>query len=255
MIDLNDKHIIVTGGELSIIKGIIKRLQGGGAKVTLVHHNSAIAQQVVNSVNCDFRLLDWENLDKQLDEFARFDSIDGAIICPEWNKVSKFVDSTPADWDSALYMNYESAVYLSQAIAKQMIANKNQGSIVFLTSVTTVMPMLNSSVVGTSLAILRPLVKMVAVDCGQYSIRANMIAMGWIETESSQEFLTSEGREFIEQGIPLQTVGKPEDVGDVCCFLMSDLSQYVTGMVLTVDGGYTLTRSAGSSPFPQSISV
>jgi len=250
MIDLKHKHIIITGGELSIIKGIVKQVQAGGARLTLIHHDPTTAKHVADLYNCDFRILNWDNLDKIGDQLTTLDSIDGAIICPEWHSSGTFVDTTPDDWDSALYMNYESAVYLSQVIAKHMIANTIHGSIIFLTSVATLMPMLKTSTLGTSLAALRPLVKMAAVDCGEFHIRANMIAMGWIETESNQEFLTANGREYIEQGIPLNTIGTPEDIGDGCCFLLSDLSRYITGTILTVDGGYILTRSDGESPFP-----
>ena len=91
---------------------------------------------------------------------------------------------------------------------------------------------------------------MAAIDCGQYGIRVNMIAMGWIETESTRPYLTEKGREFITQGIPLETIGQAKSVGDACCFLLSDLSSYMTGTVITVDGGYTLTRSKGQSPYP-----
>ncbi len=250
MIDLNNKHIIVTGGELSIVKGIVKQLQAFDAQVTLIHYKSSTIQSVVDMYDCDSHMVKWDKLDEIEELLATFDSVYGAIICPEWHSISKFVNTTPSDWDSALYLNYESAVYLSQALAKQMIKDNIEGSIVFLTSVATFMPMLDTSVVGTSLATLYPLVKMAAVDCGKHNIRANMIAMGWIESESNQEYLTEDGREFIEQGIPLKKVGKPEDVGDVCCFLISDLSRYITGTVLTVDGGYTLTRSDGASPYP-----
>ena len=243
MIDLNNKHIIITGGELSLLHGLIKPLQSGGAQITLVHHNPAVTQTIADSYRCQTLILDWGNLDTASNQLETLEKIHGAVICPEWHSTGAFIDTTPADWDTAMVMNYESAVYISQAIVKQMITNQIQGSIVFLTSVATLMPMLNTSVVGASLAALTPLAKMAAVDCGQYHIRINMIAMGWIETESTRPFMSGNSGNHLEHDIPLQTIGRPKDIGNVCCFLMSDLAQYVTGAVLTVDGGYTLTRS------------
>lgn len=250
MIDLTSKHIIVTGGEPALIRGIIKQLQTGGADISLVHHNQKLAKMIAEEFTCHTLILDWENLENVREHLRELDGIHGAVICPEWHEIGAFVDTSPSDWDRAMRMNYENAVYLSQAIAERMISDQIKGSIIFLTSVATLLPMVDTSIIGTSLATLRPLAKMAAVDCGEYGIRVNMIAIGWINTESNQQFLTKGGQAFIEQGIPLRKIGKPESVGDACCFLMSDLARYMTGTVLTVDGGYTLTRSEGSSPYP-----
>lgn len=252
MIDLTGKHILVAGGDISMMRGIIKRLQDGGATVIISHHHFDIIDKLYNEFGCDRLPINWHDLDEAAQDYLKqFETIDGAIICPFWHPVGKFIDSTPLEWDDAIAVNYEAAVYLSQAVAKHMIQNKVAGSIIFLTSVTTLMPFVDTSLYSTSLAMLHPLAKMAAVDCGQYGIRTNMIAMGWIKTESTQPYLNDEGRKFIETGIPLGEVGQSDAIGDACCFLLSDLSRYITGTVLTVDGGYILTRSEGDSPYPQ----
>lgn len=251
MIDLSGKHILITGGDIAIIRGIITRLQVTGATVTVAHHKLDVLDELYDEFGCEGLPSAWNELDTVAEKLARFDTIDGAIHCPFCQPVGRFIDSTPLEWDDALETNYEATVYLSQAVAKHMIQRQIGGSIIFLTSVTSMMPFVDTSLYGTSLAPLYPLAKMAAVDCGEYGIRVNMVAMGWIETESTQPYLTQKGKEFITQGIPLQTIGNAESVGDACCFLLSDLSSYITGTILKVDGGYTLTRSEGHSPYPE----
>jgi len=246
MINLNGQHILITGGDVSLIQGIASQLQTGGATVTILHHDQTIA----DTLDYPTHIADWNALENIGDTLSNFDKIHGVVICPNQQPVGRFIDSTPAQWGETLQANYESAVYISQGIAKHMIANGTRGSIVFLSPVSTVMPFVDSSLTGTSLAALRPLAKMSAVDCGQYGIRTHTLVMGWIESESTQTYLTDEGRAYIEAGIPLGYIGDPTAIGDVCCFLMSDLSRYMTGSVITVDGGYTLTRSEGESPYP-----
>lgn len=253
MIDLSGKHILITGGDITLLWGIIKQVQDAGASVTVSNHHFDILVKLEDEFGITKFPLNWNELDLTAPYIDRIKQIDGAIICPFWQPVGRFIDSTPLEWDDAIDVNYEAAVYLSQAAAKHMIANKVSGSIIFLTSVATLMPFVDTSLYGTSLAMLRPLAKMAAVDCGQYGIRVNMIAMGWIESEFTQPYLTDDGKAFIEHGIPLGQIGTPQAIGDTCCFLLSDLSQYMTGSVLTVGGGYTLTRSEGQSPYPTRI--
>lgn len=256
MIDLRGKHILITGGDLSLLRGLIRQLQVAGAKVTIAHYRWQDFLEVLSDeFGCETLPMNWDDLELEAETpyLGRLDTLHGAIHCPIWQPVRRFIDTTPFDWDEAMEMNYEATVYLSQAVAKHMIGHEVKGSIVFLTTVSTLMPFVDSSLTSTSLATLRPLAKMAAVDCGQYGIRVNMVAMGWIKTESSEPYLTEDGRKFIKNGIPLGAVGEPEVIGDTCCFLISELSRYITGSVITVDGGYTLTRSEGQSPYPASI--
>lgn len=249
MIDLSEQHLLISGGDLSLIRGIASQLQIGGATITILHHDESVTT-LADELNCKSILADWDSLETISDTLKTIETINGVIICPTEQPIGRFIDSTAKQWDHAMKVNYESAVYISQAVAKHMIANETKGSIVFLSPVSTAMPFVDSSLTGTSLATLRPLAKMAAVDCGQYGIRTHTLVMGWVESESTQAHLTPKGREYIENGISLGYVADATAIGDVCCFLMSDLSRYMTGSVITVDGGYTLTRTEGQSPFP-----
>ncbi len=253
MIDLTGQHILISGGDLSLVRGIAVQLQTGGAQVTLVHHDDTLLETLTDELACQSLFVDWDTLENIGNQLQTMQTIHGVIICPTEQPFGRFIESTPTQWNQVMQVNYESAVYISQAVAKHMIDRHIQGSIVFVSTVATTMPFVDTSLTGTSLATLRPLVKMAAVDCGKYGIRTHTLVMGWVESESTEVHLTEQGREFIEEGIPLGYVADATAIGDVCCFLMSNLSRYMTGSVITVDGGYTLTRSEGTSPFPAKL--
>jgi 3-oxoacyl-[acyl-carrier protein] reductase len=90
---------------------------------------------------------------------------------------------------------------------------------------------------------------MAAVDLGQHGIRVNIIAAGWLSDERSKPILTEDGQLHTPEDIPLGTIGEPGDVGNLCCFLASPLSRYITGTVIPVDGGFLLTKSSAQTPY------
>lgn len=235
MIHLKGQTALIFGGTDSLVNGIMRQMQQAGALVMRGDESAYLAA-------------DPEVIAAYL---ANFERIDTLVILPTWYKIGTFMDSSPEAWDDALKANYECAVYLSQAVARHMIARQIAGSIIFVSHVAVQMPLLQTVTLGTSLAALYPLAKMAAVDCGPYGIRVNTLTLGWVESEWAVPHVDSaEKRAYIEAGIPLGHIGTPESVGDVCCFLASDLSRYITGSIIPVDGGYSLTRSEGTSPYP-----
>jgi 3-oxoacyl-[acyl-carrier protein] reductase len=191
-------------------------------------------------------VLDWRDPARIGEQIAGLGPLDGVVFCPGWTGFGRFLDSTPADWDAALAHNYEGILWTAQAAARQMIMHGQGGRLIFLSSVASLMPLAGMSVMGTTLTALWGLVKMIAVDLGAYGITANLVASGWVEHEGTAEVI-SRSQEHITAGIPLGRVGAPSDVGAAVSFLASAEAGYITGVVIPVDGGYTLTRSAGSS--------
>jgi NAD(P)-dependent dehydrogenase (short-subunit alcohol dehydrogenase family) len=95
---------------------------------------------------------------------------------------------------------------------------------------------------------LQVIAQMAAVDLGPYGITVNIIAMGvtdegWIPRSLNVGSLTE-----VQRYIPLTRVGSIDDIGDVCCFLASDQARYITGAIIPVDGGYTLTKAGAGTP-------
>lgn len=231
MIDLSNKHILISGEPPALASGISQRFAAAGATIHTLETAAPPDQQAI------------------AEQVAAFERIDALVILPTWHQLGGFLDTPPTDWDAAIANNYERALYLAQAGARHMIDHNVAGSILFISTIAIQMPLLQTSAYAASLAALHPFAKMLAVECGPFGIRANTVMLGWVEDEWSQAQLQAD-RDFIEAGIPLGIVAQPEAVGDVCCFLASPLANTITGAMIPVDGGYSLTQSDGDSPYP-----
>lgn len=231
---IDGQHIFINGGNPTLRDGITASLRNAGATVNTLDMPDSVTPEATRA---------------GLDSIER---IDGMIILPDYYDTGFFTDSTDATWDAALERNYERAVYLSQATAQHMIAHDIRGSIVFVSTIAVHLPQMQTATLATSLAPLYPLAKMAAVDCGQYGIRVNTVTMGWIDNDWHNTHLqTDSDRAFVKAGIPLGEIGEAGAVGDACAFLMSPLARYITGATIPVDGGYSLTRADGNSPYPR----
>jgi 3-oxoacyl-[acyl-carrier protein] reductase len=138
-------------------------------------------------------------------------------------------------WDGVININLKSVFNLTKAATKFMMKQKN-GSIINMTSVVGIKGNAGQTNYAASKAGIVGFTKSVALELGSRNIRCNAIAPGFIETEMTaklDEKVITEWR----NAIPLKRGGKPEDVANACVFLGSDLSQYITGQVLQVDGG------------------
>ncbi len=138
-------------------------------------------------------------------------------------------------WDKIINVNLKSCFNTVKAATKPMMKQKG-GSIINMTSVVGLKGNAGQANYAASKAGIIGFTKSVALELGSRGIRANAIAPGFIETE-----MTGKLDEKVVQGwrdaIPLKRGGKPEDVAEACVFLGSDMSSYITGQVIQVDGG------------------
>lgn len=141
------------------------------------------------------------------------------------------------DWDIIMAVNLKSVFNLTKAIQRSMLKQRS-GSIINMSSVVGLDGNGGQSNYSASKAGIIGFTKSIAKELGSRSIRCNAIAPGFIETEMTAS-LTDEVREDWIQSIPLRRGGKPEDVADLCVFLGSELSSYITGQVISVCGGMT----------------
>ncbi len=213
-IDLTKKVAALLGGSPALNDRLAERLVAAGAQVT----------QVIEG------------------------QIDSVIISPGRLIEKPFMEADPDDWDATLSNNVEQTIYAAQTAARHLIAQRRGGRIIILSSVAALKPLANMSVVGTSLAILQVVAQMAAVDLGPHGITVNIVAMGvtdggWIPRSLDVGNLTQ-----VERNIPLTRIGTIDDVGDVCCFLASEQARYITGAIIPVDGGYSLTKAGAGTP-------
>ncbi len=138
-------------------------------------------------------------------------------------------------WDTVINVNLKSVFNLTKAAIKPMMKAK-AGSIINLTSVVGIRGNAGQANYAASKAGIIGFTKSVALELGSRNIRSNAIAPGFIETEMTGE-INEKAVEEWKQQIPMKRGGQPDEVADCAVFLASDLSRYITGQVLQVDGG------------------
>jgi NAD(P)-dependent dehydrogenase (short-subunit alcohol dehydrogenase family) len=150
------------------------------------------------------------------------------------------LDVDEATWDRCMDTNLTGAWLMAQAAARQMIRGGKGGAIVNIASILSVRVQKGTAPYAISKAGLLQMTKALALEWARYGIRVNALAPGYIETDISRDFMTSEGGQRMLKAIPQRRFGKQEDLDGALLFLSSDASQYVTGIFLPVDGGHTL---------------
>ena len=139
------------------------------------------------------------------------------------------------DWDSVIAVNLTAAFIVCQIVSFDMV-HKRTGSIINMSSIAGVHGNPGQVNYSASKGGLIAMSKSLAKECGGRGVRVNCIAPGFIETDMTQAVKEDVRKGWIE-GIPLKRAGKPEDVANAALFLASDLSSYITGQVIGVDGG------------------
>lgn len=206
----------------SVEKGqaLEQELQQAGTKVKGYRSDAskfAEAEQLVNDVVADFGTLDIV--------------VNNAGI----TKDGLLMRMTEENWDDVLEVNLKSIFNLTKSASKIMMKNR-KGVFINMSSVVGVQGNAGQANYAASKAGIIGFTKSIAKELGSRNIRANVVAPGFIRTEMT-EVLDQKVVEGWAQAIPLKRAGETEDVANVCVFLGSDMSAYVTGQVLPVDGG------------------
>ncbi len=255
MSDFNHKIAFIIGKSVSTMAGIARDLHTAGMLIVLGHTPSdadAVAQ-IAAPLDARTVTLSVDHPDALDSEIAAVGQVDMVIIVPGWFKSVAFLDSTSADWDAALHDNFEQSVYAIRAAGKHLQA-QGHGSILVLSSVAALTSLADLSVVSTSLAALHVVARLAAVELAPHGVTVNVVTMGWIPDEWTSDYLNAATQPTIEQVIPMQRLGTFADIAGVCRLLASDDARYITGAVLSVDGGYGLMK-ASTPPPPRKVSL
>lgn len=244
---LKDKVCIVTGA--AGINGIGLRtarlFYEQGATIVISDVNAQACEEVRSMFDADRSMVEVSNVTDRDDciELAkkvveRFGRIDVLVNNAGITQPVKFDEIMPEDYDRIMDVNLRGMLYMSQAVSPQMKQQKS-GSIINTSSVSA---QRGGGIFGgphysAAKAGMLGLGKAMARELGGYGIRVNAVTPGLIATDITGGKLTDEMREKILEGIPLARLGKPEDVAKAFLFLASDLSDYITGATLDVNGG------------------
>jgi len=167
-----------------------------------------------------------------------FGSIDALINNAGITRDNLLMRMNEKDWDDIMNINLKSVFNWTKAVMRPMMKAR-KGSIINMSSVVGTGGNAGQANYAASKAGIIGFTKSIAKELGSRNIRCNAIAPGFIETEMTKELPEKVIEEWLAK-IPLKRTGKPEDVANACLFLASDLSSYITGQVLTVDGGMTI---------------
>ena len=242
---LKGKNILITGGSRGIGKSIVQVLIKNGANVGFTYSSSEdAANKISKELSSDsIKCIAYKSDASQLNECEKlvecflndFETIDGLINNAGITKDNLLMRMNEQDFDKVIEINLKSVFNMTKATQRVFLKNRN-GSIINMSSVVGVKGNAGQSNYAASKAGIIGFSKSIALELGSRNIRCNVIAPGFIRTEMTDN-LSESIIDGWTQNIPLKRPGESNDVANLCLFLASDLSNYITGQVINVDGG------------------
>ena len=245
---------IVTGGSRGIGKAIVLALAKQGAKVAFVYRgNLAAATELEAEVaKLGGTAKAWQG---DVADPATAGQVVAGVLA-DWGRVDilvnnagvirdgLFVRMEPQAWKEVLSTNLDGTFYFCKAVAELMVFKQRSGRIVNISSVAGTHVNAGQVNYSASKGAVNSLTKVLAIEMGKRGITVNAVAPGFIETDMSEAVRNKAG-DIIKKAVPLNRLGQPDDIANVVLFLCSPAASYITGQVITVDGGLSLGAAIG----------
>ncbi len=240
---LHGKIVLITGASQGIGAACAQRFAREGARVVLSDVDAAAGQVLALAlkgtyVHCD--VTQKTQIDaliaKTLDLHGRIDVlVNNAGIF----KAAPFLDVSEEDFDAVIRVNLKGSFLVAQAAARAMVAHKTQGSIINMSSVNAVLAIPSIASYNMSKGGINQLTRVAALALADHGIRVNAVAPGTIATELAQKAVLTDdaAKAKIMSRTPMRRLGQPSEIADVVAWLASDAASYITGEIVTVDGG------------------
>jgi len=251
--DLDKKISIVTGAGQGIGEGIAKTLVRYGSKVLLVDQNGKSVKKVTDQINSEFvnAALSYEadlsksdEIDKMLgyaiDQYGHIDCICNNAAASKG--IGPVEDYSLDDVQSTLDLTFTSLWKCLQGEIKILKGQSRPGSIVNISSNSAIKGYAFNSIYAASKAAVNNLTQSVAKELARNGIRVNAVSPGTINTPGVRQYFKQEpkAQEMLENSSLLRRIGEPEEIGEMVAFLLSDSSSYITGQIISVDGGASI---------------
>lgn len=239
---LNGKTALITGGSSGIGLAIAKKLAGQGAEVVIFGTNPSKGENALTEIQQAnpaklplFYQVDVSKTDQVESAIQKIPKVDILVNCAGITRDGLLMKMTEEDWDQVMATNAKSCFNTSKAVIRQM-QKARSGKILNISSVIGLIGNAGQFNYAASKGAIIAMTKALALEVAPRNIQVNCIAPGFIQTLMT-EILTESQRESILSRIPLGRMGTPEEVADAALFLVSPLANYITGQVITVDGG------------------
>lgn len=244
---LRGKAAIVIGASRGLGQGMAKALAEAGADLALVARTPSSLEKLAEEIEgggrrCLALPTDVSRpseiqavVDRVIEFFGKID----ILINSQGTQVRKpALEMTEQDWDGLMSINLKSVFFSCQIVGRQMI-KQGKGKIINVASLTSIIGLANISIYGASKGGVAQLTKALAVEWAPHHINVNAILPGYYQTEMTADLFKNEERaKWVLSRIPLGRTGLPEDLAGTVVFLSSEASDYITGQIIPVDGGW-----------------
>src|SRR6056300_1828465 len=242
---LENKSAIITGATRGIGKGIAVEFAKQGANVAFTYSSSVEAANAleeelktygVKAKGYQSNAADFNAAQELAAEVQKeFGSIDVLVNNAGITKDNLLMRISEEDFDKVIKVNLKSVFNMTKAVQRTMLKQRH-GSLIHMSSVVGVKGNAGQANYAASKAGIIGFSKSVALELGSRNVRSNVIAPGFIETEMTAKLDEATVQSW-RDGIPLKRGGQPIDIANACVFLASDMSAYITGQTISVDGG------------------
>ena len=247
---LKDQVALVTGGSRGIGRAIVQTLAREGAKVAFVYKGShQAAQDLEKEIAAVGGTAKAVQADVADPEAAR--RVVAGVLA-DWGRVDILVNNAGVirdglfvrmdleNWKTVLDTNLDGTFHFCRAVAEQMALKQRLGRIINVSSVAAEHVNAGQANYAASKGAVNAFTRALAVELGSRNVTVNAVAPGFIETDMSEAVRNKAGDFIAKKLVPLRRLGKPEDIAGVVLFLAGPAGAYVTGQVITVDGGLSL---------------
>ena len=246
MINLKGKVAVVTGSTRGIGRSVVEKLAESGANVVIIG-SSAIEkiQEIANEITAKYgvealavqaNVTSKEAVKKLVDAtLEKFGRVDILVNNAGITRDGLFMRMKDEDWDSVMDVNLKGIFYVTQGFYRTMTKQRS-GSIINMTSVVGLTGNMGQVNYATSKAGLIGMTKSLARESAKRNVRVNAIAPGYIKSDMT-DAISDTAKDSMLNSIPLGKMGEPEDIANAVLFLASDLSTYITGQTISVNGG------------------